>query len=234
MSIGEIEQGEVFPTPPRTGALIRLTDGTMTRFGDWTGKSAATTADGKAIKASDFEVLIPAQYGKAYARAVGLDASGHAGKIVIVTNWRSINVLVTLEGATRMLEWAANTIAVLAPPLNPATEKPAETVVRLTREKARLEATIHDRMVAEGVARGWCSEFDPILDATGLPPRHKKNVVTGVLTFTTQINERDYGSAEALLDTIRQNPMAYIPSRDVRAVEVKVLDDAAMGPMLSA
>lgn len=237
MSIGEIQQGEIHPVPPRKGAYIRINEtGALIRFGEWVDKSTAVDLEGTEHKVDTFEVLTPARFGFAFERAVAMPAaSRYSGQIISIDGWRSINVIVRVEGRATPDEWPANWVAVLSPPLNPATEKPADAVARLTREKALLEQSIHQRMVAEGTYRGWCSEFDPILDATGLPPRHKKNVITGTLTFTTQLSERDYGQVnEALLEEIKKAPMSYVKSADIRLLEVKADDQSSVGPMLSA
>lgn len=232
MSIGEPTKGEVFPTIPVHGAYIRIIgDGTLDRFGEWVNKTSAKNQTGtKTLSIEEFEVLTPAVYGMAYDRAVSIPPASRAGELVEITSWRGINCIVRKESRT-VDEWRANHVAVPAPPLHPETESMKDKVARLEREKAKIMRSIHERMVAEGVARSWCSEFDPILDSSGLMPRHKDNVITGTMEFTFALS-RDYGEASKMLDQIKGNWSSYIPTRELRVVDVRVVEDE-VGPILS-
>lgn len=232
MSIGEPTKGEVFPTIPVHGAYIRIIgDGTLDRFGEWVDKTSAKNQTGtKTLSIEEFEVLTPAVYGMAYDRAVSIPPASRAGELVEITSWRGINCIVRKESRT-VDEWRANHVAVPAPPLHPETESMKDKVARLEREKAKIMRSIHERMVAEGVARSWCSEFDPILDSSGLMPRHKDNVITGTMEFTFALS-RDYGEASKMLDQIKGNWSSYIPTRELRVVDVRVVEDE-VGPILS-
>lgn len=229
---GITEQAEIVPIAPRKGAFIRVTEtGELLHFKEWIDADTLTTKEDKTFKASEVEALTAAIYGKGYERACGMPASPNPGQIVKVASWRSVQPQVQPPGRASLTAWAANHVAALAPVLNPATESAEEKALRLERTLARVESAFHDRMVAEATARGWCPEFDVLLDATGLPPRAKTGVVVG--TFTATINESEYGSVRDILDQVKASPFSYIPARSMVVTSIEAPDDENVGPLLS-
>lgn len=224
----EIPVAQTYPVVPKVGALIRVTKtGTLLSFDRWEG-GALVLSDGISYAPDEVEALTPAHYGTAHKRCVGVPGSGYEGIVVELRNWRSLSPVIIREKNQRAESWGSNTLAALAPVLDPATEKPEERAARLERELNTLRKGLHDRMVAEGVARSWCAEFDMILDATGLPPRERKNVIEGTMRFRTVYS----GDPKDILDEIKRRPWDYIPTRDVTVEEVTV-PETEVGPRLS-
>lgn len=233
-NIGAIPTAESHPVIPRRGAFILAPSG-LVRFDKWVGNSTLLDMTGTTYEAEEVQVCTAAVYGFAYDEACGLTSAGapFAGKIGKIIGWRALSAQFVLTGNRSASELSANSVAALVPALNPDTEKPKETIARLRREKEALEKSVHQRMVAEGVSRGWCREFDPILDAVGLPPREKKNLVTGTISFTAEISEATHGKVENILDQIKVRPLDFIPRDRLVVTAAEALDEDANGPMLS-
>jgi hypothetical protein len=231
----DIKQAEPHHVSPRQGAYMRkVSDSTspLQYFNGWVDKTTFRLVNvDEPVEANEYEALVPAHHGLAYARATGLPDSGHRGDLVAVTGWRGLNPLVRVHGQTSSQAWSANTVAGLMPILNPQFESIKHKADRLEREKALLEFGLHHRMVAEGVARSWCNEFDPILDSTGLMPRKGKQVVMGQMTFRTALSGYNL-SDPAVLEAIKAKPWDYIPVRDIKIVEMEA-EAEPQGPMLS-
>lgn len=233
-----VQQAEIHPVSPKAGAFVRKTpeDGEFTspllRFRSWVGEEEFITQDSdEPKKATDWEALTPAVYGLGYNRAVGLVPSSYPGRSVSVTGWRSVECVVRYDGSLQSNVWMANAVAALAPMLNPAFESPEEAVVRLTREKDAIEFSLRARMVAEGVARNWCGEFDPILDSTGLAPRQMKGWVTGTLKFRAELVGYDLNSEE-VLKNIKSAPGSYIAMTNC-TIETLEVEPGMNSPLLS-
>lgn len=228
MANEEIPVAEVHPVVPKVGALIRVIEGgTLLTFRDWEN-GGLLLSDGTVYSPTEVEVLTPAHYGVAHKRCVGVPGSGYEGIVCELRNWRNLSPVIVREKNQRAETWQANMVAALAPPLDPATEKTDEKAARLERELNALRAGLQARMVAEGVARSWCAEFDQILDATGLAPRQKKNIIEGTMRFRTVYT----GEPKDILDEIKRRPWDYIPTRDVTVEEV-VVPETEIGPRLS-
>lgn len=224
----EIPIAPTYPVVPKVGALIRVNaTGELLSFRHWNNGSLVLS-DGNTYAINEVEALTPAHYGTAHERCIGVPGSGYEGIVVELRNWRNLSPVIVREKNQRAETWGANTLAALAPVLDPETEKPEEKAARLERELNALRQGLHDRMVAEGVARSWCSEFDMILDATGLPPREKKNIIEGTMRFRTVYS----GDPKDILDEIKRRPWDYIPTRDV-TVEDVVVPETEVGPRLS-
>lgn len=228
--MSEVIPGDIHPVVPKIGALIRVKDnGNMGFFKDWkNGK--VVLIDGNEYAREDVEALVPAHYGRSYERAVGMPETGNAGRVCAIRTWRNLNPVVQADGRGRTESWHPNTVAALAPVLDPATETTTQKMARLEREMKTLSDGLHDRMVAEGEARQWCAEFDSILDSTGLPPRVKRNIVEGTMTFRAAVNASD---PNEILDEIRRSWTSYINTRDITISEIHVPDQSQVGPRLS-
>lgn len=214
--------GTVVPVVPRKGALVReKATGRLMNFAGFVDGKVTVNGQYGPFDLDEVEALVPSHPGISYPRATGMPSSAHPGVVVAITSWRGKEPMVQMESG-RTMEWSSQHIAALAPVLDPSTETLEAKVERLEAERARLEHGMHARMVAEGVARSWCSEFDQILDITGLPPRQQRNVVTGTMTFTHMIS----GDVDdAVLDGIKRNWARVIPASAVRVVTVEKMPD---------
>jgi hypothetical protein len=218
----------VYPVVPKVGALIRvIATGGLLTFRQWE-HGALRLSDDNLYAVDEVEALTPAHYGVAHKRCVGVPGSGFEGVLCELRNWRNLSPVVVREKNARAETWGSNVVAALAPVLDPQTEKESEKTVRLERELETLRNGLHARMVAEGVARSWCAEFDQILDATGLPPRQKKNIIEGTMHFRTVYT----GEPKDIIDEIKRRPWDFIPTRDVVVAEV-VVPETEVGPRLS-
>lgn len=158
------------PTAPAEGAYV-VAGKALTRFERF--------ADGKVVTESGVhemdgvQVLVPAVYGVLHPSVIvlpflaGITAEPVPWRVV---RWEGVNVTIHSQtGITKTI--SANGIAVPAPCLDPSTETPEARAERLEWALRRVTTGLHHRMVAEGVARDWCSTFDPILSSSGLAPR---------------------------------------------------------------
>lgn len=180
---------EPYPVDPQEGAYVWV-DGEFLRFDSWTEDGQImTTARPQPFDPASVLVATAAVYGVPHENAVLVPGSGITGAHALVKCKRYSRYNVTVEHLDTEIAatYAINYLAVLVPPLNPATEPVEDRAVRLDRELRRLQETMHRRMVAEGEARNWCGEFDPILDSSGLKPRKPKTTVRGTITFEYKV-----------------------------------------------
>jgi hypothetical protein len=150
---------------------------------------------------------------------------------VSVVRYNGFNATIRLKDKTTKTI-GMNHLALLVPPLNPATEKASAKAARLERELERVKDTLHRRMVAEGVARSWCGEFDPILDSNGLKPRKPKVMIRGVIEFAF---EQDAAIAPGTVTKMRNgthNVGNVVPSDSMRLIEIEQTDPI-FTPLLS-
>lgn len=195
------------PVVPRHGAYLLVAGtGPLRRFDHFTedGK-VRLLGDIHPVLIEEAEALVPAHYGVIYERAIIMPNHDMSTPIVAITQWRSLNPIIRVQGSQSVSAYPANSIAGLAPVLDPATESLEDKVERLERERALLEAGLQQRMVAEGVARGWCSEFDGILDSTGLAPRTDKRTIVGTMRFVI-----DSPTGGVSLEDIKRLPQNHI------------------------
>lgn len=233
----KVKQAEVYPVSPKQGAYVRQIppDGThhspLLRFDGWLGDTKfSVQGSTEEYDADTFEALTPAYYGFGYDKAVCIPPGSWPGYDCRIDGWSSIEPLVAMPGQMTQ-HWNSNAVAALAPMLNPATETPEEAVARLMREKERIEMGLRNRMVAEGVYRNWCSEFDPILDSNGLPPRKHKGFITGTATFRVELSGYDLSDPDVLAQ-IKNSPTSFI-SHSAFRVESLEAEPNANAPMLS-
>ena len=177
---------EPYPVIPVRGAYVWVEDESepkFERFDEWTDDGQI-----KVIGRSepfDVEKVLAATsviYDVPHHNGAIVPGHGKVSQKVEVIRYSSINATVRLAGGTTTTV-PVNALAVLVPPLNPATESAKHKALRLERELDRVKESLYRRMVAEGVARSWCSEFDPILDSNGLKPRKLKSKVRGTIEF---------------------------------------------------
>lgn len=229
-----VKQYEMHPVSPVLGALMRKNEENTTRlfkFDKWTDDETFLVLDVEdEQKADEWECLTPAFHGYAYERASGVGNSGYPGLLVAVVGWQGVHAVIRQVGRSATNTWMANEVAALAPLVNPDTETAEQTIARLTRAKARLEEGLRARMVAEGVARNWCGEFDPILDSSGLGPRKAKGWVHGSLEYRVEVSG-DL-TDPALIEKIKANPGKYIAWDRVKVTEIEA-EPAVNSPMLS-
>jgi hypothetical protein len=233
--VAQTEAAEIRPVPPKMGALVRvITDERQVPvvFSRWVGDDTFTIeGSDEVLKAAEYEALTPAFMPWSYERAVMFRESGQDGAMCRITGWYSIHATAQMYGQRHTDNYPANFVAALAPMLNPATERPEDALARLLWEKERLEAGLRARMVAEGVARNWCSEFDPILDSSGLAPRQHKGWVIGTMKFRRQLTGHDLANPQ-VLEQIKKAPGSYLSMADVQieSIEAEPHSDA---PLLS-
>ena len=211
------------PVIPKVGALMREIDtGNMLYFDGWSndGQVRAHRVDQKRVNnygADAVEALTAPVYGRTYRAEDGQRMclfnarnEGYADGTLVtrIEGWDSIQAYYHVANRNRALYMSVNYLALLAPPLNPATESAEDKMARLERELDDMKERVHHRMVAEGVARDWCATFDPILDSIGLEKRRRPANVSGTLAFKgIPINPANGRSAE---DEFRRRPFAYL------------------------
>lgn len=206
------------------------------RFDRFTGSGKIRVVGStEKFEPSDVLVATAAMYGAKHSNAVVLPIGGSSasyhGLTGRVMRWEGRNVRLRVDTSDTETTFTANSIAVLVPPLNPATEKAEDKAARMERELRRLQEVMHRRMVAEGVARQWCSEFDPILDSTGLAPRQPKMILRGTMSFEVSLD----AISDETVESLRTGEMAWsshIPNAAITVTQIEGIRPGAM-PALS-
>lgn len=206
------------PRSPKPQAFLRAKDHTtgepFESFVRWVDEKTIQTDLHDSVPAENYEALTAAYYHHTYERACGVQE--HGGTPLSIMSFRGLNIVIRKEGTLTFTVWSPNSVAALAPLLNPATETIHRKVARIEHERDEIEKGIYSRMIAEGIAREWCTEFDGILDSTGLPPRKPKGKIVGTLRF-----EFDSDNIEAHRNTIEGTPTGWtsvIPTNRVTLV----------------
>jgi hypothetical protein len=193
-------------TAPAVGAYVLHND-RMLRFSSFTadGKVAVMEPSIDPLPMGEVQVLTPCVHGIDHPDVVVLphftaSVGGAAGTHYVVKRWSGVNVTIRdlKGGLTKTV--SANAIAVPAPCVNPAAESAEDKAARLEWALERVKEGLHHRMVAEGVARDWCSTFDPILDSAGLPPRKEQAFYMLTMRVATDA-VYDEAQMEKFLDT---------------------------------
>jgi hypothetical protein len=159
------------------------------RFDGWTDDGRVKVLNStETYPAKDVLAATSIVYGIPHENGIIMPSSGLDADHVTMVRYAAYNATVKVKRTGRTTTIGVNHLAILVPVLNPATEKTAARAERLARELERVKETLHRRMVAEGEARSWCSEFDPILDSNGLKPRKPKAKVRGTLSFEYEVD----------------------------------------------
>ena len=208
----------IHPVEPVHGAFVFVKgDNAEHRFDRWDEGYIRLIGSDTIYDPEQVEVATPIVLGVKHPHVVGLPGSGIAGLRGKIIRQRNNQVVAVMDGRGRVTV-GADHLAVLAPPLDPATEKPEDTVVRLRRESERTRVMMHARMVAEGTTRNWCATFDPILVSTGLDPRKPQRIFEGTMTFRW---ETDSATTE---DDVRKTWHDHIPYNMIKVETVTITD----------
>lgn len=239
------EWADARPAVPVEGAYVLPVDHelgrTLPRFGGFNDNGTVTVQSAEGSKTYPMDqvmVLIPAVHGAMHRNIVNISYASdrcQIGEIVHVHRWSGRNVFLVHPDTRRTMNLQANQVAVAAPMVNPDAESLEEKVARLEYEHARTKHLLHTRMVAEGTARQWCSEFDPILDSTGLKGRIGREVWEGTATIRWEREVSGEGSdvnVEPHLN-VAGGWATLLPSSSITMTELKRVQQATSRQMLS-